>query len=894
MAFGRNEKELKFRLTADKTAVDKAFNEVGISAKKLAGGLVATFSVASFGKVVKDAIEFGDQIDKMSKRLGISAQTLTEYKHVADLSGTSFETLAKAMQKTAQNIEMAGDGMATQKRALEALGLSYKNLAGLSIDQQFEAIGNALQGVESDSKRVQLAVDLMGRAGVEVIPVFSDGAAAIADMREEARQLGITFGDDVAAKMAEADDNMTRLEGSMRGLGQTLAIEVVPYVNDFVVALNQLLTGETEYNHFFNSLELAALDLADAISFGTSVIVDDAREMVSQREQTIKNEKAALAEKDAWLEKSKALGYATEVTFAAKRATDNHAASTKKSTKATKDDTKEKKESAKAADELAQAQRRQAEQLQQLLARPFENALDNIQNTVSDTFVSIFDGSIDSAADAADAMKKIFYRLAAELATLAIFQPQAIGAGFSIGGAGGSAASSGGIGGSLLQSGIGQGVKLGLGGAIDSWGAAALPSLFGTGAPAAGVIGPQLPGLLGGAGIGLSAVALPIAGLALTSLLGGVFGGSRPHPASTFEFSGIGNNGSLQDLSLLAKHMDTSTAKAFSDALSQAFAGLQGAGLDLSNIGTVQGGVNDGRGFLQLVGHGTFGFDPNDAQAASDSVNFLIKQIVSSAKNFHDVFEDDVISAFDELIVGGRDVGEVLQDLVDIATLDVRRADFNAQVQDRILQLTDEQAWKISQINKEFDALLQTAQGLGADETQVELLRQLTLAQETGNDAIEAAAQEQADEFTKMAENFEKLANSLQSTLDSLLLGSNSALSPQERLALAAQNYAASIGTDSQGSAATAYIDVARENYASGAQYKEIFNNVTGSLSATIADLNRNASAARMNASLAQQQVTYANVPQSDGTMLAIRELAKEQAVTNKYVQALAVTARVQ
>jgi tape measure domain-containing protein len=94
------------------------------------------------------------------------------------------------------------------------------------------------------------------------------------------------------------------------------------------------------------------------------------------------------------------------------------------------------KAQAKAADEVTAAQkrerdaeeeRRQNEQLEQerreALQRPFEQAANRIQETFSDTFAGIFDGSIDSAGDAAKAIKGVFVRMAAEIAALAIFRP---------------------------------------------------------------------------------------------------------------------------------------------------------------------------------------------------------------------------------------------------------------------------------------------------------------------------------------------------------------------------------------------------------------------------------------------------------------------------------------
>lgn len=174
--------------------------------------------------------------------------------------------------------------------------------------------------------------------------------------------------------------------------------------------------------------------------------------------------------------------------------------------------------------EALEENRRNSAEIERQMNQPFENAMRSIQETVADTFEGVFSGSINSAADAAQAIKSIFFRMAAEMATLQIFGAQ----GLNVMGAGASAAASaagGGLGVGNLLSGASSLIgKTAIGGAINSFGAAALPSLFGTGAPIGAAVGPMQAGLLGGAGIGLSAIALPVAALAL----GAIFGKKKP------------------------------------------------------------------------------------------------------------------------------------------------------------------------------------------------------------------------------------------------------------------------------------------------------------------------------------------------------------------------------
>lgn len=60
---------------------------------------------------------------------------------------------------------------------------------------------------------------------------------------------------------------------------------------------------------------------------------------------------------------------------------------------------------------------------EEMMMEPFKNALQGIQSAFADMFEKIFSGGVDSFKDLAAAIKKVFFRLAAEIATLLVFRP---------------------------------------------------------------------------------------------------------------------------------------------------------------------------------------------------------------------------------------------------------------------------------------------------------------------------------------------------------------------------------------------------------------------------------------------------------------------------------------
>ena len=356
------------------------------------------------------------------------------------------------------------------------------------------------------------------------------------------------------------------------------------------------------------------------------------------------------------------------------------------------------------------AAKKQAEELR----KPYEHALESIQNTFSNTFENIFDGSINSAADAADAIKKIFIKLAAETATLELLNVTGLNKAFtstSLGTAAGVARASGSGTGSVVGGVLREGTSLlgatGIGSAINAFGASALPSIFATGAPVAGVVGPQAAGLLGSAGIGLSSIALPVAGLAVAALLSGAFGGKTPHPASNFAAS-IGTDGAA-GLQLFSKHTDTSQASALGKSVDEISKALVAAGINVAGK-VVQGGVDNNRGFLTIGTQDfkstindpakTVRFDPNGGEAATnEAMAELAKRLALSADN-----ANKYANALNHISSKGRTAEAVLGDISFILQFD--------KIGDTPKQLSETQAAVAALIAK-FDDTRATAERLG-------------------------------------------------------------------------------------------------------------------------------------------------------------------------------------
>gem|GEM_PF-3837528 len=192
--------------------------------------------------IVKKTAEAGDEIQKMSQRTGLSATALSELKHAAELSGTtldSLETAVKRMQRSVLDLER---GLSTQTEAFEMLGLTIEDVQGLSPEEQFNKITSALADVEGETRKAALAQQIFGRSGTELLPMLSQGADGLAEMRQEAHELGVVFDEEAANNSAAFNDAITRLKGAFTGVFQELGKKLIPvFTNDLIPALKESL-----------------------------------------------------------------------------------------------------------------------------------------------------------------------------------------------------------------------------------------------------------------------------------------------------------------------------------------------------------------------------------------------------------------------------------------------------------------------------------------------------------------------------------------------------------------------------------------------------------------------------------------------------------------------------
>jgi hypothetical protein len=178
-----------------------------------------------------------DTLNDFSARTGIGVEALQGYSLAAKLAGVDTEQFGVAVQRLGVNIGKANPGDAFDK-SLRGIGLSVAELRSLAPEQQFAAIGEAISQLPTAADRAAAAVQVFGKQGAALAPLFREGAASIDELRERAERLGIIVSETQINNVAAMNDAFDTVSATINGIiGQVvgnLAPAVTAVVDEFL------------------------------------------------------------------------------------------------------------------------------------------------------------------------------------------------------------------------------------------------------------------------------------------------------------------------------------------------------------------------------------------------------------------------------------------------------------------------------------------------------------------------------------------------------------------------------------------------------------------------------------------------------------------------------------
>ena len=277
--------EIKVKVGADVDNLNKGMSSAEASLARFAK--VGAASVVAVGvamvALTKASMDNIDVLAKQARSLGLTTAAFQKMALVAGEAGIESGKLSSMLGLMQRNIVELSNGTQAQVDSFKALGVSLSDLQGLSPDEQFAKIADALSAVGDPAEKTALAMEVFGRSGRDAINMLNGYGEAAANAAKFQNDFGIAVSQTTSDNVERANDAVGRLKMLMEGFGNTMAGIVAPSIestaNAFIAWAQSIYGAEAALEGLLMNADRARVilgdDLANALIQNKALIAEN-------------------------------------------------------------------------------------------------------------------------------------------------------------------------------------------------------------------------------------------------------------------------------------------------------------------------------------------------------------------------------------------------------------------------------------------------------------------------------------------------------------------------------------------------------------------------------------------------------------------------------------------
>lgn len=181
----------KMSETAERSRLGIGTMEAGFAG--LAGILGAGIAVGFAADFLDETSRVLIELEHLNTTTGISVETLSGLRNVAQQAAVPFEALQVALVRMQRAQVEALEGQTTYTRAFHDLGISLAELKTLSPEQLFFKLATAMGSAQQSQVAVSSGIEIMGRGVYTLLPLLQKYGGNLRQVTDEAaKQSGVT------------------------------------------------------------------------------------------------------------------------------------------------------------------------------------------------------------------------------------------------------------------------------------------------------------------------------------------------------------------------------------------------------------------------------------------------------------------------------------------------------------------------------------------------------------------------------------------------------------------------------------------------------------------------------------------------------------------------------
>ena len=214
-----------------------------IGAAMTAIGTAAAAAGKKLYDMANDVAAVGDNIDKMSQRLGLSREAYQEWEYVLSQSGVEIDSVQVGMKTLTNTIDDAKNGTDKAIEKFTRLGITQADLANKSREDIFAMTVAGLQNMSDETEKAALANDMFGRSGQEMIPLLNQTAESTQELLDKAHEMGMVMSDEAITAAVDYTDAMDTLKRTFSGVKNNIVSDLLPGFTKVLEGLSGLMVG---------------------------------------------------------------------------------------------------------------------------------------------------------------------------------------------------------------------------------------------------------------------------------------------------------------------------------------------------------------------------------------------------------------------------------------------------------------------------------------------------------------------------------------------------------------------------------------------------------------------------------------------------------------------------
>ena len=206
-------------------------------------GLVAKAGVLGTGAAIggitawtKSYVDAGDELNKFSRTIGLSAQRLQEFEFIGGRQGVTAKELRMAFQKLAMGMGRARAGSGELAESLKKVdkGLLRQVKGAKNTEQAIDIVLGAMARETDAFKRSAIAQAAFGESGVKLARISELGAAGIEKLAKEARESGAVMSGKALKQTEQMSNTIQRLKEQFKATTNTVMSQLLPVLEPLI------------------------------------------------------------------------------------------------------------------------------------------------------------------------------------------------------------------------------------------------------------------------------------------------------------------------------------------------------------------------------------------------------------------------------------------------------------------------------------------------------------------------------------------------------------------------------------------------------------------------------------------------------------------------------------